>query len=84
MGGALFRCEMCDHRMSADDIVRATLPHPKSPYQSVVVMQCPECGECERFTNVCDEPGCAKDAGCGWSSAAGYRRTCVEHWQRER
>src|SRR5574343_71765 len=24
----------------------------------VYASQCPECGTCEQFTNVCDEPGC--------------------------
>ena len=30
----------------------------------------------------CDEPGCQRQADCGWPSPAGYRHTCGEHWQR--
>ena len=29
--------------------------------------------------HLCDEPGCFKDAGCGWPSEKGYRWTCYEH-----
>ena len=31
--------------------------------------------------HLCDEPGCYKDAGCGWPSKNGYRRTCGEHYR---
>lgn len=30
---------------------------------------------------LCDEPGCFKDAGLGWSSEDGYRWTCGEHYR---
>ena len=30
----------------------------------------------------CDEPGCEREATCGWPVADGYRRTCGEHWVR--
>lgn len=31
---------------------------------------------------MCDEPGCYKDAGCGWPTKDGwYRRTCGEHYR---
>ena len=33
---------------------------------------------------LCDEPGCYKDAGCGWPSKNGYRRTCGEHYRMYR
>lgn len=29
--------------------------------------------------DVCDEPKCIKDAGCGWLDNDIYRRTCYEH-----
>ena len=31
--------------------------------------------------HMCDEPGCFKDAGCGWPSENGYRWTCGEHYR---
>ena len=27
----------------------------------------------------CDEPGCTREATCGWPVKGGYRRTCAEH-----
>lgn len=30
----------------------------------------------------CDEPGCEREASCGWPVPDGYRRTCGEHMQR--
>lgn len=33
--------------------------------------------------SMCDEPGCYKDAGCGWPSETGYRWTCYEHYRKE-
>ncbi len=33
--------------------------------------------------NMCDEPGCFKDAGCGWPSDTGYRWTCYEHGEHK-
>ena len=30
--------------------------------------------------HLCDEPGCFKNAGCGWPSENGYRWTCGEHY----
>jgi hypothetical protein len=32
-------------------------------------------------SDICDEPGCIKDVGCGWPSPTGYRMTCAEHWR---
>lgn len=32
----------------------------------------------------CDEPGCGRESSCGWPSSRGYRRTCFEHWEREK
>ena len=31
-------------------------------------------------SEICDEQGCLKDAGCGWPTKdGGYRYTCSEH-----
>lgn len=78
----IFRCENCNHRMSDRDILQVSVPHPKRPEERVPLSQCPECGECERFTNMCDEPDCTRVAGCGWPSPEGYRNTCFPHWRR--
>ena len=37
--------------------------------------------ELKATLNLCDEPGCYKDAGCGWPSKDGYRMTCGEHYR---
>lgn len=29
--------------------------------------------------NFCDEPGCFKDASCGFPTDTGYRHTCYDH-----
>lgn len=29
--------------------------------------------------NMCDEPSCYKDAGCGFPTENGYRHTCYDH-----
>lgn len=30
----------------------------------------------------CDEPGCTKEASCGWPTEGEYRRTCHDHYSR--
>lgn len=32
----------------------------------------------------CDEPGCTREASCGFPTEAGYRRTCADHHGRGR
>ena len=34
--------------------------------------------------HLCDEPGCFKNAGCGWPSENGYRWTCGEHYREHK
>jgi hypothetical protein len=77
-----FRCNDCDHVMLETAIVRATVKHPKDPATQIYLNQCPECGECQNFTNVCDEPGCEAEATCGWPTPTGYRRTCGKHMSK--
>lgn len=76
MSDPLFRCNECDWRGRESEILTAQNPFRSEAY---TINGCPKCGEVEDFTNVCDEPGCKRDAGCGWPSPAGYRRTCGEH-----
>lgn len=33
----------------------------------------------DEYPEVCDEPGCLKDAGCGWYDGSKYRITCGKH-----
>lgn len=75
---ALFQCDHCGHVMREADVLSVAVPRPKGGAPAIV-QQCPECGECESFTNVCDEPGCKSEATCGWPTAQGYRRTCGKH-----
>lgn len=75
----LWRCNECDHRMDDGAVLKITVPHPKGG-APVPVGQCPECGAVDQFTNVCDEPGCRKDADCGWPDDKAYRRTCGDHY----
>ena len=36
----------------------------------------------KKTIGMCDEPGCYKDAGCGWPTKdGGYRTTCGEHYR---
>jgi hypothetical protein len=74
----LFRCDVCGDILTESEIIQVPVPHPKRETY-VMVNQCPECGECEDFTNICDAPFCEKEATCGWPSESGYRRTCGEH-----
>ena len=82
MTESLYRCEVCGHVLPESQILQIQVPHPNRPPAYVMVNQCPECGECEQFVNVCDVPFCEKEATCGWPSEAGYRRTCGEHMTR--
>ncbi len=74
----IWRCGDCDHIMAQTEIIRVSVPHPKHG-GPIYLSQCPECGECQNFTNLCDEPDCQKEANCGWPSPDGYRRTCYDH-----
>jgi hypothetical protein len=33
----------------------------------------------EAIVRQCDEPGCQREASCGFPVEGGYRRTCYEH-----
>ena len=59
------------------------VPDPKVISNSWTV--CPKCRTPDHVTDVCDEPGCDREATCGFNTrdpARGpdiYRRTCWEH-----
>jgi hypothetical protein len=42
---------------------------------------CPKCRSADHITDACDEPGCDREASCGFpvDDERGYRRTCYEH-----
>jgi hypothetical protein len=80
-GTAWFECDQCGAVMKESDVLQTAVPRPKGG-DPAVVSQCPECGECECFTSVCDEPGCGAEVTCGWPTPAGYRRTCGEHMHK--
>ena len=52
-----------------------------SPFNpDTILSACPKCKQCdEGFFQLCDEPGCDREATCGWPHPDGYRRTCGEH-----
>lgn len=77
-GTLLFECDYCGHVMAESDVLQTPVARPKGGAPAFV-SQCPECGECNSFTNVCDEPGCRLEATSGWPTEHGYRRTCGRH-----
>lgn len=80
MADLKFRCDECWSIMPERHIKVVHIDHPKPGHDRVAINQCPECGEVNSFTNVCDEPGCTSEATCGWpTKAADYRRTCGPH-----
>ena len=79
-GTLWFECDRCGKIMEEKLILQTAVPRPKGG-EPAYVSQCPHCGECECFTNVCDEPGCQSEATCGWPTGDGYRRTCGKHMQ---
>ena len=79
MGGEarpmLWRCGDCGWKGQSAEMLEAK--HPFRSHETVV--GCPDCGAMDEFENLCDEPGCSKEAGCGFPTPDGYRRTCYEH-----
>lgn len=75
-----WRCE-CRHISRSDELLIIEVPHPKPGHPDVEVEQCPECGEINAFTAVCDEAGCQAEVTCGWPDlrTKEYRRTCGKH-----
>jgi hypothetical protein len=76
-----WRCKNCDAIN-----LEAKLLVGRNPFDDLQkVLGCPDCfevfgGDCEE---VCDEPGCTRQAGCGFPAGpewGGYRRTCSEHF----
>ena len=68
-------CKECSKRVRQDQIL--TAPNPFDSRQRIE--GCPNCYSIDRLAQVCDEPGCWKEATWGAPSGSGYRRTCYEH-----
>lgn len=75
MSATLWKCDECGWRGTSEDFKRA--PHPFR--QGEEIIGCPQCGCTDEFVNMCDEPGCDREASSGWPSPQGYRRTCHNH-----
>jgi len=75
-----WQCQDCDWIGGDDELDIVADPKPGSRRAWTV---CPACRAAEHFTNLCDEPGCNREATCGWPSPAGYRRTCGQHWVKD-
>jgi hypothetical protein len=71
----LWRCTDCGETCTDATMLKAANPFGGHGE----VMGCPHCKEVPEFINMCDEPGCRQQAGCGWPSPSGYRRTCGAH-----
>jgi hypothetical protein len=69
-------CKDCDWRGTQKMLLKAPNPFDAGD----IICGCPQCKAVDNFTNICDEPGCDKEATCGWKpKGAPYRRTCHKH-----
>jgi hypothetical protein len=71
----LWFCNRCEWSGQEKDLLTAPSPFDASDIMSA----CPDCKDYESIVNRCDEPGCRREAGCGFQVDGGYRRTCYEH-----
>lgn len=73
-----WRCTECGTISLEDNLLRAKNPFDEADW----IVGCPNCKSVEEFEEICDEPGCTRQAGCGFRAGpeyGGYRRTCYEH-----
>ena len=70
-------CQSCDWTGEDAELLRAPSPFDATD----TVVGCPKCKAVEDIANACDEPGCDKEATCGFPAPGGYRRTCGKHMQ---
>jgi hypothetical protein len=75
-------CRSCGWIGDDAELLRAPSPFDVAD----TICGCPQCKAVNDVVNACDEPGCAREATCGFPDPGGYRRTCVEHvkWRNER
>jgi hypothetical protein len=71
-----WRCEVCQTVTQEPDLL--TAPNPFDPTETLT--GCPNCKQAEaRFALLCDEPGCNREASCGFPVEGGYRHACGTH-----
>lgn len=74
-----YRCDDCNAVFPADQLLRADNPWSKD---AEAVTGCPHCFTITNGTRLCDDPGCVREATCGWPTpSGGYRMTCGAHMQ---
>ena len=74
-----WKCEECEEIFDKADLLTAPNPFASND----IIFGCPNCKSVNSFTNVCDEPGCFRNATCGFPTSMGYRRTCGDHYKPE-
>lgn len=75
------RCDECGSEMLSDAVREAFIDHPKPGHDRISLCQCPECGEVNCFTQLCDVERCSQPSTCGFPTLIGtYMRTCGKHW----
>jgi Zn finger protein HypA/HybF involved in hydrogenase expression len=67
-------CRSCDW-VGTEHLYAA---NPFDPHTDIV--GCPKCKAVEDLCSACDEPGCNREATCGFPDPGGYRRTCHKHF----
>ena len=73
----IFRCRECGWRGAESEIIQIVDAELEGNRWNICPN--PACRAAEQFENMCDEPGCNREATCGWPSPSGYRRTCGDH-----
>jgi hypothetical protein len=72
----LWRCNECGKKTERSLMLEGVNPFDETDY----VLGCPGCRACNPpWIEVCDEPGCERQADCGTPTDGGYRRTCGRH-----
>lgn len=85
------RCMSCGWQGDSAEVDMVIDPRPKTNQLAEKWSVCPECRTPESIQKVCDEPGCDREATCGWVHGRGepeeiYRWTCGSHayWAKDR
>ena len=68
-------CQSCDWIGDDAQLLRAPIPFDSE----TTICGCPKCKAVDDIINACDEPGCTREADCGFPTPQGYRRTCGRH-----
>lgn len=72
-------CKSCDWQGLVSELL--TAQNPFDPGETI--SGCPKCKAIDDAIVACDEPGCWREATCGWPSESGYRWTCGKHMRAE-